>query len=133
MERLARRMAEAELDAPALLGTLLEASAYAAERGLGLYEAVDVVVPGVPESEPPGLRLVVPDRKRLDRDLRRRLEAAARPPQGAGAPGAAVSARRRPARPQDADAGRRWRGMNDVTPPPEPLPREADAARERRE
>src|ERR671916_1535692 len=39
MDRLARRMAEADLDAPAVLGILLEASAYAADRGLGLYEA----------------------------------------------------------------------------------------------
>lgn len=124
MERLARRIAEAEMDAPALLGTLLQAAEYAAERGYGLVEAVDVVVPDVPESAPPGLRLVVPDRKGLDRELRRRLEAAARPPKE---PGMLARLLRRggAARAQDPDAGRRWRGMNDVTPPPEPLSDEA--------
>ena len=133
MDRLARRLAEAELDAPAFLGVLLEASAYAADRGLGLYEATDVVVPGVPASEPPGLRLIAPDRKRLERDLRRRLEAASRPPKepgflarllrrGVAVPGA-----------DDPEDGRRWRGNNDVTPPPEPIPEGPDAAGESRE
>ena len=95
LDRLARRMAEAELDAPAFLGVLLEASAYAADRGLGLYEAVDVVVLGVAASEPPGLRLVAPDRKRLDRDLRRRLE-------------------RRPGRPRNRGC---WRGCSGAASP----------------
>jgi hypothetical protein len=133
LDRLARRMAEAELDAPAFLGILLEASAYAADRGLGLYEATDVVVPGVAASEPPGLRLVAPDRKRLDRDLRRRLEAAARPPKE---PGLLARMLRRGAtapRADDAKDGRRWRGSNDVTPPPEPLPEGPDAVSESRE
>jgi hypothetical protein len=133
LDRLARRMAEAELDAPAFLGVLLEASAYAADRGLGLYEAADVVVPGVPASEPPGLRLVTPDRKRLERDLRRRLEAAARPPKEPGflarMLGRGVVASRADS-PQD---GRRWRGNNDVTPPPEPMAEGPDAVGEGRE
>ena len=130
MERLARRIAEAEMDAPALLGSLMQAAAYAAERGYGVYEAVDVVVPGVPESAPPGLRLVVPDRNRLDRALRARLEEAARPPRE---PGLLARLLRRGGspRPPDPDAGRRWRGMNDVTPPPEP-PADEAAGMERR-
>ena len=119
-ERLARRMSEAELDAPALLGVLLEAAAYAVERGLGLLEAMDIVVPGVPESEPPGLRLIVPDRKRMDRALRKRLEEASRPPKepgflarvfGRGASNPGLNGQ---------EAGRKWRGSNDVTPPPAP-------------
>jgi hypothetical protein len=133
LDRLARRMAEAELDAPAFLGILLEASAYAADRGLGLYEAVDVVVPGVTASEPPGLRLVAPDRKRLERDLRRRLEAAARPPKE---PGLLARMLRRgvgASRAEDAEDDRRWRGNNDVTPPPEPMPEGLDAVGESRE
>jgi hypothetical protein len=131
MERLARRIAEAEMDAPALLGTLLQAAAYAAERGYGLVEAIDVVVPDVPESAPPGLRLVVPDRKRLDRELRARLEAAARPPKE---PGVLARLFRRGGAPreQDPDAGRRWRGMNDVTPPPEPVSEEPTGTERRR-
>jgi hypothetical protein len=120
LERLARHMAEAELDAPALLGVLLEAAGYAAQRGLGLYEALDVVVPGVPESEPPGLRAVLPDRKRLDRDLRKRLEAAARPPKEPGFLARLLGRGGEKDRNPHPDAGRRWRGMNDVTPPPEP-------------
>jgi hypothetical protein len=130
MERLARRMAEADLDAPAFVGILLEVSTYAADRGLGLFEATDVVVPGVPASEPPGLRLIAPDRKRLDRDLRRRLEEASRPPKQPGLVarllGRAVSAPRED-NPEDL---RRWRGNNDVTPPPEPMPERSNTARE---
>jgi hypothetical protein len=133
LDRLARRLAEAELDAPAFLGVLLEASAYATDRGFGLYEASDVVVPGVPASEPPGLRLVAPDRRRLERDLRRRLEAAARPPKEPGflarilGRGAAIP------RADDPENGRRWRGNNDVTPPPEPMPGGPNAMGESRE
>jgi hypothetical protein len=117
-DRLARRIAEAELDAPAYVGALLEAADYAAGHGFGLYEAVDVVVPGVPESEPPGLRLIVPDRGRLDRDLRKRLEAAARPPREPGLL-ARLFGRGGPSRRDDLEPERPWRGMSDVTPPPE--------------
>lgn len=120
LDRIALHMAEAELDAPALLAVLLEAVGYAAGRGLGLFEALDVVVPGVAASEPPGLRAVVPDRKRLDHDLRKRLEDASRPPKE---PGLLTRLLRRGESPRKADPGegRRWRGMNDVTPPPDPI------------
>jgi hypothetical protein len=118
LDRLARRMAEADLDAPASIGMLLDAASYAASRGLGLYEAVDIVVPGMPESEPPGLRLIVPDRRRLDRDLRKRLEDAARPPREPGLLARLLGRGQRTGR-DDPDDGRRWRGMNDVTPPPD--------------
>jgi hypothetical protein len=121
-------MAEAELDAPAFLGILLEASAYAADRGLGLYEAADVVVPGVSASEPPGLRLIAPDRKRLERDLRRRLEAAARPPKEPGFLARLLGRRVAAPGADDPENGRRWRGNNDVTPPPEPVSEGPDAA-----
>jgi hypothetical protein len=82
-------------------------------------------VPGVPASEPPGLRLVAPDRKRLERDLRRRLEAAARPPKEPGFV-ARLLGRAAP-RADHPEGGRRWRGNNDVTPPPEPMPEGPDA------
>jgi hypothetical protein len=131
MERLARRIAEAEMDAPALLGALMQAAAYAAERGYGLYEAVDVFVPDVPESAPPGMRLVIPDRKRLDRALRARLEEASRPPKEPGML-ARLFRRGNAPRPREPAADRRWRGMNDVTPPPEPRPAPPDAEREGR-
>ena len=130
MDRLARRMAEADLDAPAFIGVLLEVSTYAADRGLGLFEASDVVVPGVPASQPPGLRMIAPDRRRLDRDLRRRLEEASRPPKQPGLVarllGRAVSAPRE----DNLEDGRRWRGNNDVTPPPESMPEMPDTAPE---
>ena len=83
-ERLVRRLVEAELDGVAILGLWMESAAYAAERGLGLYEALDVVVPEAPEADPPGARVLVPDRKRLDPALRRRLEEAAKPPKQPG-------------------------------------------------
>lgn len=119
LERTALHMTEAELDAPALLGVLLEAAAYAAAGGMGLYEALDVVVPGVAASQPPGLRAVVPDRKRLERGLRKRLEAASRPPKEPGLLSRLLRRGDAPARRPNPDEERRWRGMNDVTPPPE--------------
>jgi CheY-like chemotaxis protein len=119
------------MDAPALLGALMQAAAYAAERGYGLYEAVDVFVPDVPESAPPGMRLVIPDRKRLDRALRARLEEASRPPKEPGML-ARLFRRGNAPRPREPAADRRWRGMNDVTPPPEPRPAPPDAEREGR-
>jgi hypothetical protein len=133
LDRLARRLAEAELDAPAFLGVLLEASAYAGDRGLGLYEAIDVVVPGVSASEPPGLRLVAPDRKRLERDLRRRLEAAARPPKEPGFLARVLGRGGAVPRADGPEDGRRWRGNNDVTPPPERMPERPGAMGESRE
>ena len=120
LERLARRMAEAEMDAPAYVGILLEATTYAEARGLGLFEAADVVVPGVVESEPPGLTLLQPDRKRLDKPLRQQLEEAARPPKEPGL-FARIFRGAKPAQTYIAlDDPRLWRGLNDVTPPPEP-------------
>lgn len=119
LERLARRMAEAEMDAPAYVGILLEAATFAESRGFGLFEAADVVVPGVAESEPPGLTLLQPDRKRLDRSLRQQLEEAARPPKEPGL-FARIFRGAKPAQAHVAlDDPRLWRGLNDVTPPPE--------------
>jgi hypothetical protein len=83
-ERLVRRLIEAELDGVAILGLLMGAVAYAAERGLGLYEALDVITPEAPEADPPGAHVLMPDRKRLDPALRRRLEEAAKPPKQPG-------------------------------------------------
>ncbi len=82
--RFLRRLAEAEFDAVAALGLLIGACDYAASRGLGLYEALDVVVPDAPGGDPPGARVVVADRRRLDPALRKRLEEAARPPKQPG-------------------------------------------------
>ncbi len=121
MERLARRMAEAEMDGPAYIGQLLDVAAYVADSGLGLYEATDVFVPGVLESQPPGIRLLQPDRKRLPKDLRLRLEEAARPPREPGLFARLLGRGRVAPTKEEApwDEPRVWRGVNDVTPPPE--------------
>ena len=83
-ERLMKRLIEAELDGVAVLGLLIDAVGYAADRGLGLYEAIDVIVPEAPEADPPGARVLAPNRKTLDPALRRRLEEAAKPPKQPG-------------------------------------------------
>ena len=79
MKRILRRLTDAEYDAVATLGLLIEAVDYAAERGLGLFEAMDAIDPDQPASWPRGAQVLVADVKRLDRDLRKRLEAAAKP------------------------------------------------------
>lgn len=130
LERLARRMAEAEMDAPAYVGLLLEAARFADDHGLGLYEAADMVVPGVAESEPPGMRLYQPDRKRLDKALRQQLEEAAKPPKEPGLIARLLGRGGKAPPPELAlDDPRLWRGRNDVTPPPEspPPPRQEPA------
>ena len=84
LERFLRRIAEAELDAVAAVGLLLEACAAARARGVGLFEALDVITLEAPESDPPGAVVVPGDRSRLDKTLRRRLEEAAKPPKQPG-------------------------------------------------
>ena len=80
LERFLRRFAEAELDGVAAVGLLIEASAAARARGVGLFEALDIVTLDAPESDPPGAVVVTGDRRRLDKALRKRLEEAAKPP-----------------------------------------------------
>src|SRR5579884_1388288 len=77
-DRELRRLAQAELDGVAVLGTMIEACRYAAARGLGLYEVMDAITAEAPEANPPGARIVVADRKALDPALRRQLEEAAK-------------------------------------------------------
>ena len=84
LERFLRRIAEAELDAVAAVGLLIEACAVARARGVGLFEALDVITLEAPESDPPGATVVPGDRGRLDKALRRRLEEAAKPPKQPG-------------------------------------------------
>jgi hypothetical protein len=84
LERFARRLNEAELDGVAALGLLYELCAAARARGVGIYEALDVITLDAPASWPPGARVYGPDRKRLDKRLRARLEEAAKPPRKPG-------------------------------------------------
>lgn len=77
-ERLARqmrRMVEAEIDAVATMGLMQDALTYARERGAGLFEAADVVGPEMPGD----FQLIVASRNRLPKDVRKRLEEAAKP------------------------------------------------------
>lgn len=83
-QRIARRLEDAGLEPVATLGMLIQAATYATERGLGLFEALDAVTPEAAADHPPGTSLVMPDRKRLDRELRARLEEATKPPKKSG-------------------------------------------------
>lgn len=83
-ERFARRLREAEYDPVPTLGLLFEAVTYAQERGLGLFEAMDVVLPDLSTGVVPGAGVFGPDSKRLDKALRARLIEAAKPPRKPG-------------------------------------------------
>jgi hypothetical protein len=83
-ERLVKRLVAAEMDPLPYMSLLMETVTYANDRGLGIYETLGVIVPEAPESVPPGGQLVLYDRKRIDPDLRKRIETAAKPPKEAG-------------------------------------------------
>lgn len=72
LERMAKRLDNADYDPFAMIALLQQAVSYAKERGLGLYEAQDAVGGPVP-----GMRFVeAPEKKRMDAHLRKRIEAA---------------------------------------------------------
>jgi hypothetical protein len=84
LERSVRRLVEAEADGVEVMGLMMETVAYARANGLALFEAMDVVsadgdAPGLPSA-----RIVVADKRRLDKALRHRLEQAAKPPKKPG-------------------------------------------------
>lgn len=82
LERMAKRLYEAESDPFALLGLMDAAASYAADHQLGLFEAIGIVGPyGEHSSE---LRIVVADPKRINPDLRLRIETAITPPKKPG-------------------------------------------------
>jgi hypothetical protein len=83
-DRLVKRLVAAEIDPLPHMSLLLEAVDYARQNGLGLYETLGVVVPEAAGSLPPSVRIVVFDRKRIDPELRQRIEIAARPPKEPG-------------------------------------------------
>jgi hypothetical protein len=82
LERSARRLAEAEYDAVASTGLMVEALTFAREQGVGLFEAQGVVGPG--GEALPGISVVMPDRQRWDRTLVARIEEAITPPKQPG-------------------------------------------------
>ena len=73
LERMARRLHDAENDPFAMLGLMHQAVDYARERGLGLYEAQDAVG----TAPVAGMQVIeANDRKRMDTQLRHRIELA---------------------------------------------------------
>ncbi|MGB3330996.1 MAG: hypothetical protein WBA46_18675 [Thermomicrobiales bacterium] len=82
LERTAKRLADGEFDAYAMLGLMLEAATYARQQGLGLFEAMDVVGP---EGELQGAgTVVIPDRRRLSPAVQERIAVAITPPKQPG-------------------------------------------------
>ncbi|MGH2549235.1 MAG: hypothetical protein ACRDHN_07585 [Thermomicrobiales bacterium] len=78
-DRLVKRLVAAEIDPFPHMSLLIEAVNYAQQNNLGLYETLGVVIPDAIGSIPPGARIVMFDRKRLDPELRKRIEFAAKP------------------------------------------------------
>ena len=83
-DRLVKRLVAAEIDPLPHMSLLMEAVDYASQRGLGLYETLGVVVPEAASALPPSARIVVFDRKRVDPELRKRIEIASKPPKEPG-------------------------------------------------
>lgn len=84
LERSVRRLVDAEADAVAVMGLMIETVAYARANHMALFEAIDVVgddgdAPGIPTA-----RVVLADKRRLDKALRARIEQAAKPPKKPG-------------------------------------------------
>ena len=76
LERSVRRLNEAELDGPALMGLMYETACFASDRGMGLYEAVDLLDPADPGTWPPGARVVT---RTTDKALIERIRVATQP------------------------------------------------------
>lgn len=72
LERMAQRLKDAEFDPFPMIGLMRQAVDYARERNLGLYEAIDVVLPGMSVVR-------AADKKAMDPALRARIEAAITP------------------------------------------------------
>jgi hypothetical protein len=82
LERMARRLHEAEYDAFAMLGLMQRAADYAAGHQLGLFEAIGVIGPHGEHEK--GTTVIVPDRRQMDIEQVRRIEAAILPPKKQG-------------------------------------------------
>jgi hypothetical protein len=83
-ERLVKRLVAAEIDPVPAMGLMFKAVTYARDNGLGLYEAVDVISPYALASLPLTVDVIVADKRRIDQELRKRIELAAKPPQKPG-------------------------------------------------
>lgn len=67
LERMAKRLKDAEYDPFPMLELMHQAVTYAKERNLGLYEAIDVVTPDMQVVQ-------AADKKKMDPALRQRIE-----------------------------------------------------------
>lgn len=81
LERMAKRLHDAENDPFAMLDLMQKAVDYARENGLGLFEAQDAVG----SAQVQGMRIVeAADRKRMDPEMRQRIQVAITPEKGPG-------------------------------------------------
>lgn len=78
--RFVRRLHDSGFDGVGVYGFLFDLASYAADRRMGLFEAVDAVVPDAPRLNPPGTRIVLVDRSRMDRETVERLTQLLKPP-----------------------------------------------------
>lgn len=69
LERMAKRLKDAEYDPFPMIGLMRQAVTYAKERNLGLYEAIDVVTPDMQV-------IRAAEKKKMDPALRDRIEKA---------------------------------------------------------
>jgi hypothetical protein len=76
VKRSIRRMVDADMDAELLQALMMEAVAYAASNGLGLYEAIGFVDFSEPATWPPGTRV---HNRPSDKAIIERVAIAARP------------------------------------------------------
>jgi hypothetical protein len=84
LERLVRRMVDAELDAVPTMALMLEAVQFARQSRLGLLEAMDSISIDAPEVWPPGAKVILADKRRIEPELKKRLEQATKPPKKPG-------------------------------------------------
>lgn len=83
-DRLVKRLVAAEFDPYPYMSLIIAAVDYARERELGLFESLGVVLADEPASVPIGGSLIAYDKKRIDPELRQRIEIAAKPPKTPG-------------------------------------------------
>lgn len=84
LERMIRRLTEADMDPAAIYSAMFTAATLARERGHGLYEAQDIALEGM---LPASASIVLPNPMSLDAALRERIVIAARPSEKERKPG----------------------------------------------
>jgi hypothetical protein len=67
-----------------VMALMLEAVQSAKRSQLGLFEAVDAIWIDAPEVWPPGANVVFADKRRIEPELKKRLEQATKPPKKPG-------------------------------------------------